>query len=68
MTSKFVIATLRRLSKHSAGQRLSGVTEMEKKFPLSATMAPYFFSAVRTAFSCFVQFSGIAKDDLSRTR
>jgi hypothetical protein len=66
MTSKFVMATFRRLLKQFAGQRLSGLTETEKKLPLSATIAPYFFSAFSTTFSCFVQFAGMAKDDLSR--
>src|SRR5882724_9838471 len=41
--SKFVMPILRKLSKQPAGQRSSGVTEMEKKLPLSATSAPYFF-------------------------
>src|SRR3989442_8848728 len=68
MTSKFVMPTLVKLSKQPAGQRLSGVTEMEKKFPLSATNAPYLLSAVRTAFSCFVQLSEMAKPDLRRSR
>ena len=68
MTSKFVRPTVLRWSKQPAGQRSSGVTEMEKKFPLSATSAPYFLSALRTAFSCCVQLPGMAKLDLRRSR
>ena len=38
------------------GQRSSGVTEIPRMLPLSATSAPYFFNASATAFSSFVQF------------
>src|SRR5438094_438326 len=37
MTSKLVMLILVRSLKQFAGQRSSGVTEIEKKFPLSAT-------------------------------
>src|SRR5271170_6526859 len=68
MTSKLVMLTLVRSLKQLAGQRSSGVTEMEKKFPLSATIAPYFLRPSSNAFSSFVQFDGMTKLDLSRNR
>ena len=34
-----------------------GVTEIEKKLPLSATSAPYFLSAATTAFSQTLQLA-----------
>ena len=68
ITSKFVTEMLLSRLKALAGQRLSGATEMEKNPPLSATIAPYFFNARRTAFSCFVHASGIANEDRSRPR
>ena len=63
MTSKLVMPTVDRWLKALAGQRSSGVTEMEKKPPLSATMAPYFFKASRMAFSCLAQVAGMTKLD-----
>ena len=52
-----------------AGQRSSGVMEMEKnELLLSDTIAPYFFKPSASAFSSFVQFAGIAKPALSRSR
>ena len=55
--------------KQFAGQRSSGVTEIEKnELPLSATIAPYFFNPSSTAFSSFVQSDGITKAAFSRSR
>ena len=59
---------LRKWSKHLAGQRSSGVTEMENTLPLSATKAPYFFNPRSTAFSSLVQFSGMTKPAFNRKR
>ena len=68
MTSKFVMLMLVKWSKQPAGQRSSGVTEIEKKPPLSATSAPYFFNPSSTAFSSFVQPDGMTKPAFNRTR
>src|SRR5690348_2640904 len=67
-TSKLVIPTIEMWLKAFAGQRLSGVTEIEKKFPLSATKAPYFFKPRNMAFSSMLQGFEITKLDLSRSR
>ena len=42
MTSKLLMSIRERLSNALAAKRSSGQTEMEKKLPLSATIAPYF--------------------------
>src|SRR5580692_7397455 len=68
MTSKLVMLMLVKSLKQFSGQRSSGVTEMEKKFPLSATIAPYFLSPSNMAFSSIVQLAGMTKDDFSRNR
>src|SRR5437870_4313673 len=68
MTSKFVMPMLEMWLKALAGQRSSGVTEIEKKLPLSATIAPYFFNASSIAVSSLAQVEGITKLDLSRSR
>src|SRR5271170_2927006 len=68
MTSKLVMLMLVRSLKQLAGQRSSGVTEMEKKLPLSATIAPYFCKPSRMAFSSMVQLVGMTKLDLRRKR
>src|SRR5262245_36953961 len=68
MTSKFVIEMLVRCVNTFAGHRLSGVTEMEKKLPLSATIAPYFFNPRRTAFSGELQSLGILNVAFNRNR
>jgi hypothetical protein len=57
-----------RLLKAVEEKRSSGQTETEKNPPLSATMAPYFFSARNTAFSSVVQPLGMTKLDFSRKR
>src|SRR5580765_7479979 len=54
-TSKLVMPTDEIWLKAFAGQRSSGVIEMEKKLPLSATIAPYFFSPSKMAFSSLLQ-------------
>src|SRR5579862_4579882 len=67
-TSKFVIPTVEIWLNALAGHRSSGVTEIEKKLPLSATRAPYFLSPRRMAFSSVLQVEGMTKLDLSRKR
>src|SRR4029077_9044399 len=68
MTSKLVMPTEEMWLKALAGHRSSGVTEIEKKFPLSATKAPYFFSPIKMAFSSMLQLEGMTKLDLRRNR
>src|SRR6185295_4366947 len=68
MTSKLVRLIDWKLLKALAAKRWSGATEMEKKPPLSVTMAPYFFSARATACSALFQFVGMLKPALSRSR
>src|SRR5687767_9781439 len=68
ITSKFVMLIEDKWLNSPAAQRLSGTAEMEKKLPLSATRAPYFFKPLSTAFSGVVQLSGIKKLCLRRTR
>ena len=70
MTSKFVMTTPDRSSKPFTpfGQRSSGATEIPKMLPLSATSAPYFFSASATAFSSFVQLAGMTNAAFNRSR
>src|ERR1051326_4557235 len=61
ITSKFVMPMLEMWLKALAGQRLSGVIEMEKKPPLSATNAPYFFKPRSNAFSSAAQLFEMTK-------
>ena len=61
-------ALVPRWSKAVAGQRSSGQIEIEKKLPLSATNAPYFFSPRAIACSAADQLAGTTKDDFKRSR
>ena len=68
ITSKFVTETLLRWLKAEPDHRSSGTAEIEKKPPLSATIAPYFINAVKIAFSSFDHVAGIWKFGFKRKR